>query len=94
MDAYIPGISGLMPPPFGAFHHQISYIPNQSTMYGRFAYNIPPNLHVVNIVQPTPQPIYLNTNQSQDNIATSESKAQFSHGSTRARTWIEPDGNR
>ena len=36
MAAYIPGISGPMSPPFRAFHHQTSYIPNQSTMYGQF----------------------------------------------------------
>ena len=68
MTAYIPGISGPLPPPFGAFHHQTSYIPNQSTMYDQFAYNIPPNPHVVHTVhltlQPTPQPTHPNTNQS------------------------------
>jgi len=37
MAAYILGILGPMPPPFGAFHHQTSYIPNQRTMYGQFA---------------------------------------------------------
>lgn len=89
MAAYIPGISGPMPFPFGAFHHQTSYIPNQSTMYDQFAYNIPPNPHVVHTVQPT----HPNTNQSQENIGSGESEAQSSHGSTRAKTWIEPDGN-
>jgi len=60
--AYIQGISGPVPPPFEAFHHQTSYISNQSTMYGQFAYNIPPNPHLVNTVQPTPQPTHPNTN--------------------------------
>ena len=82
MDAYIIGISGRLPPPFGAFHHQILYIPNQSTMYGQFAYNIPPKPHVVHTVQPTPQPTHPNTNQSQENIRSGESEAQSSHGST------------
>ena len=86
MTGYIPGLSGPMPPPFGAFHYQTSYIPNQSTMYGQFAYNIPSNPPFVNTVQPTPQPIGPNTNQSQDNIATGESEAQSSHLSTRAKT--------
>ena len=93
MAAYIPGISGPLPPPFGAFHQQTSYIPNQSTMYGQFAYNIPPNPHVIHNVHPTPQPTHPNTNQSQENIGSGESEAQSSHGSTRAKTWIEPDGN-
>jgi len=93
MATYILGISGPLPPPFGAFHHQTSYIPNQSTMYGQFAYNIPPNPHVVHIVQPTPQPAHPNTNQSQENIGSGESEAQSSHGSTWVKTWIEPDGN-
>jgi len=44
-------------------------------------------------MQPTPQSIDPNTNQSQDNIATGESKAQSNHGSTRAKTWIELNGN-
>ena len=93
MAGYIPYLSEPMPLLFGAFHHQTSYIPNQSTMYGQFAYNIPPNPHVVRTVQPTPQPAHPNTNQSQDNIASGESEAQSSHGSTRAKTWIESDGN-
>jgi len=82
-----------MPPPFGAFHHQTLYTPNQSTTYGQFAYNIPLNPPFVNTVQPAPQPIDLKTNQSQDNIATGESKTQSSHGSARAKTWIKPEGN-
>ena len=86
MAAYIPGISGPMPPSFGDFHHQTSYIPNQNTMYGQFGYNIPPNPHFVHTVQPTPQPAHPNTKQSLDNIASGESKAQSSHGSTRAKT--------
>ena len=63
-------------------------------MYGQFAYNIPPNPHVVHTVQPTPQPTHPNTNQFEDNIGSGESEAQSSHGSTQAKTWIEPDGNR
>ena len=86
MAAYIPGISGLMPPIFRAFHHQTSYIPNQSTMYGQFSYNIPPKAHVVHTMQPTPQPAHPNTNQSQENIGSGESEAQFSHRTTRAKT--------
>ena len=49
--------------------------------------------HFVNIVQPTPQPIDPNTDQSQDSIAIGESEPQSSYGSTRAKTWIESDGN-
>ena len=93
MAGDIPGLSGPMPPPFGAFHHQTSYVLNQSTMYDQFAYNIPPNPPFVNTVQPTPQPIDPNTNQSHDNIVTGESEAQSSHESTRTKTWIESYGN-
>jgi len=92
MAPYILGISPL-PPPFGAFHPQTSYILNQSIMYGQFAYNIHPNTYVVYNVQPTTQPAHRNANQPQENIASGESDAQSSHGSARAKTWIEPDGN-
>jgi len=48
-----------MPPPFGAFYHQTSCIPNQSTMYGQFVYNIPPNPYLVHTLQPPPIPLTL-----------------------------------
>jgi len=82
MDGYIPILLEPISPPFGAFHHQTSYIPNQTSMYGQFSYNITPKPPFVNTVQPTPQSIDPNTNQSQENVAIGESEAQSSHWST------------
>ena len=62
-------------------------------MYNQFTYNIPPNPTFRNLMHPTPQPINPNSNQSQENLATGESEAQSSHGSTRPKTYIVPDGN-
>ena len=73
MATYILGLSGLISSPFGAFHHRISHIPNQTTMYNQFAYYIPPNPPFLNPIHPTPQPIDPNSNQSQENIVMGES---------------------
>ena len=80
-----PVFQNQMPPPFGAFHHQTSYIPNQSTMYGQFAYNIPPNPPFVNTVQPTPQTIVPNTNQSRDNMQLEKVKHNLVMGALEQR---------
>jgi len=93
MAAYIPSLSGPIPNQFGAFHHQTPYIPNQTTMRNQFAYNIPLNSSFLKPVHLTPQPIDPNSNQFQENLATGDSEAQSSHGSTRTKIYIMPDGN-
>ena len=59
MAGYIPGLSGPMSPPFGGFHHKTSYISNQSTMYGQFAYNIHLNPLLSTLCSLLPNPLTL-----------------------------------